>query len=130
VGQSTTTGARIAFARRLCAALGATATPERIRFLVAWQAAENTAAAFNPLATTLRLPGSTGFNRSGVQNYQDELMGLAATLLTLRLDYYSDLIHAISANGSDANAIARAGRRGLDTWGTGYALVSKVLQHP
>jgi hypothetical protein len=51
--------------------------------LVAWQAAEGTQAAYNPLATTHRMPGSTDFNSVGVQNFVSLAQGLQATRETL-----------------------------------------------
>jgi peptidoglycan hydrolase CwlO-like protein len=51
--------------------------------LVAWQAAEGTSASWNPLATTLAMPGSTTFNSAGVQNYASLAQGLDAIQATL-----------------------------------------------
>jgi peptidoglycan hydrolase CwlO-like protein len=52
--------------------------------LVAWQVSEYTTAAWNPLATTLEMPGSTVFNSVGVRNYVSLDQGLAAARLTLQ----------------------------------------------
>ena len=51
--------------------------------LVAWQYSEFTQAAWNPLADTLAMPGSTTFNSSGVQDYLSLDQGLQATRYTL-----------------------------------------------
>jgi hypothetical protein len=51
--------------------------------LAAWQAAESTQAAWNPLATTHRMPGSTDFNSVGVQDFRSLAQGLRATWETL-----------------------------------------------
>jgi peptidoglycan hydrolase CwlO-like protein len=51
--------------------------------MVAWQLAEFTQAAWNPLATTKPMPGSTAFNTAGVQNYSSLETGLLANKLTL-----------------------------------------------
>jgi peptidoglycan hydrolase CwlO-like protein len=51
--------------------------------LVAWQYSEFTQAAWNPLADTLAMPGSTTFNSVGVQNYVSLDQGLQATRYTL-----------------------------------------------
>lgn len=56
---------------------------ENVIAVVAWAAQENTAAGWNPLATTHRMAGSTRFNRAGVQNYASLEQGLQATVLTL-----------------------------------------------
>jgi len=51
--------------------------------LVAWQLAEYTSARWNPLATTYKMPGSTSYNSSGVQNYTSLAQGLEAVNKTL-----------------------------------------------
>jgi hypothetical protein len=51
--------------------------------MVAWQLSEFTQAAWNPLATTETMPGSTTFNYAGVQNFASIDQGLQATQLTL-----------------------------------------------
>jgi hypothetical protein len=50
---------------------------------IAWQAQEGTQAAWNPLATTHRMDGSTDFNSVGVQNYRTLAQGLQATKETI-----------------------------------------------
>ena len=52
--------------------------------MVSWQVAEFTQAAWNPLATTWPMPGSTTFNYAGVQNYTSASQGMEATHLTLQ----------------------------------------------
>jgi peptidoglycan hydrolase CwlO-like protein len=52
--------------------------------VVSWQVAEFTQAAWNPLATTYPMPGSTLYNGSGVRNYVSAGQGLEATRLTIR----------------------------------------------
>ena len=51
--------------------------------MVAWQLSEFTQAAWNPLATTRGMPGSTTFNTAGVQSFASLGQGLEATKLTL-----------------------------------------------
>lgn len=55
--------------------------------LVTWQTAENTTAAWNPLATTQSAPGTTDYNSVGVKNYPSSAAGIAATVATLRGGY-------------------------------------------
>jgi len=50
---------------------------------VAWQYSEFTQAAWNPLATTVPMPGSTVYNSSNVQNYPSLEEGLQATRTTI-----------------------------------------------
>jgi hypothetical protein len=52
--------------------------------VVAWAEQESTVAGWNPLATTLSLPGATLFNSAGVKNYQTLEQGLDASLMTLQ----------------------------------------------
>jgi peptidoglycan hydrolase CwlO-like protein len=51
--------------------------------LVSWQLAEFTQAAWNPLATTKPMSGSTRYNGAGVQNYPSLSTGLLANKATL-----------------------------------------------
>jgi hypothetical protein len=46
------------------------------------------AAAWNPMASTLQMPGSTVYNSAGVQNYPTAAEGAQATALTLADGYY------------------------------------------
>ena len=52
--------------------------------VVAWEAAENTRANWNPLATTLVMPNTTVLNGHGVRNYNSLQQGLEATARTLQ----------------------------------------------
>ncbi|HEY3022844.1 MAG TPA: hypothetical protein VGK11_04315, partial [Actinomycetota bacterium] len=69
----------------LLSELGAPKCQDNLTVLVAWQVAEGTAAAYNPLATTHSMPGSTAFNSVGVRNFPSVEVGLQATVETLRL---------------------------------------------
>lgn len=126
------------FAADILAALGMAATANRLNFMRAWIASENTKAKYNPLATTWNYinRGATFFNclkkdaagacTIGVQNYPDYATGLEATVKTLNLPYY-DSIRAHLAN--DTNKISpndQALKKAFDTWGTTYNLFSKV----
>jgi peptidoglycan hydrolase CwlO-like protein len=51
--------------------------------VVSWQYAEFTQAGWNPLATTVPMPGSTVYNSANVQNYPSLAEGLQATKLTI-----------------------------------------------
>lgn len=81
--------------------LGNTApSPELLRLIDAWIQAEGTTAAYNPLATSQPMPGSTAFNADNVQEYLTVEDGLAATVLTLRSSHagYSDIAEGIRTN--------------------------------
>lgn len=115
---------RTRFASDLLGRLGIPATDENMRALVAWQQAEGTKAAHNPLATTQRSEGATTFNYAGVKNYLDYEQGLAATVTTINNGRYDEVLAALRA-GTSAEAVAEAIAR--SPWGTGE-LVSKLLR--
>lgn len=62
---------------------GAPVCRNNLVVVVAWQAAEGTQAAWNPLATTHRMPGSTSFNSVGVQDFVSLEQGLLGTEETI-----------------------------------------------
>lgn len=103
---------------RLLGALGVPVATPQLEFLRAWQACEGGTARFNPLNTTEPVPGSTRYNSAGVRNYLDANMGIAATLLTLRLDYYARLRRALNTHGIDSRQIAVEAARDVAMWGT------------
>lgn len=69
-------------------------------FLVSWSIAEGTSAKNNPLATTLRLPGSTGLsgNPDGVQQYATPEQGAQATADTIKK--YPSIMAVLKGNAS------------------------------
>ncbi len=73
------------WAALLLSELGAPQCQDNLTALVAWQVAEGTAAAYNPLATTHDKPGSTAFNAVGVRNFPSLEVGLQATVETLQI---------------------------------------------
>ena len=78
---------------------------------IAWQAQEGTQAAWNPLATTHRMEGSTDFNSVGVQNYRSLAQGLAASRETVENGWdlygYGPIIESMRGC-ADPMATARA----------------------
>jgi uncharacterized coiled-coil protein SlyX len=79
--------------------------------VVAWQVQEFTQAAWNPLATTHRMHGSTSFNSVGVQNYVSLQQGLDATRETIEHGWdtygYAAIVRSLRAC-APALATARA----------------------
>jgi hypothetical protein len=108
------------WARELLARLPAPDGFEQVVAIVAWAAAENTTAAWNPLATTMPAPGSTRFNAVGVQNYPSLDVGLDATVRTLRLRHYTAIVDALR-RGAPARQVLEA--VAASPWGTGEAAV-------
>jgi hypothetical protein len=115
--------ARQQFATDLLARLGMPQTAENVRALVAWQQAEGTRAAFNPLATTQGSPGASDFNSVGVKNYTSYAQGLDATVTTLRNGRYGEILAAL-LDGRSASRLASAVEG--SPWGTGDG-VRRVL---
>ena len=83
IGQET----REQWATALLRAVDAPVCGNNLVSLVTWQTAENTTAAWNPLATTQPAPGTTDYNSVGVKNYPSSAAGIAATVATLRGGY-------------------------------------------
>ena len=71
------------WAQLFLATIGAPPCQNNLITVVAWETAESTDAAWNPLATTLPVPGATGFNSVGVKDYASLVQGLEATRDTL-----------------------------------------------
>jgi hypothetical protein len=122
-GDMRSTATRRQFAVDLLARLGMAETTENVRAVMAWQQAEGTRAAFNPLATTQRSSGATDFNSVGVKNYTSYEQGLQATVTTLHNGRYDEILAALR-DGSSAERLADAVAR--SPWGTGDG-VSRVL---
>jgi len=108
------------YARELLARLGVPASPQSVLALVAWMAAENTTAAWNPLATTMSAPGALRFNRAGVKDYPSFIVGVDATVRTLRLRWYDTILSALRRQ-AQAREILEA--VAASPWGTGRAAV-------
>jgi hypothetical protein len=115
-----------AFYEAILSSLGVQATPEKIKFLKAWRQAEGGRAKNNPFNTTMNMPvdGVTNYNSVGVKNYPDQQTGITATVKTLKLSYYTDLVTKLNNNNITAAELANT--NSLYTWGTG-AGVTRVL---
>lgn len=83
--------------------------------IIAQIQAEGGKARFNPLNTTLKVPGSTDYNSVPVQNYPTWEQGLAATVSTLRQVNMLPLMKALKA-GTSSTAYWKA--LGVTPWGT------------
>ncbi len=112
------------FAVALLNAVGAPLTAQNLEAIVSWETAEGggfgNRAQFNPLNTTLPLPGSHPITAIGVQAYTSWSQGLTATVDTLRSGAYRGIIAALKA-GNSAQAVERA--VAASPWGTGSFLL-------
>jgi len=82
--------------------------------LALWEPYENTAACWNPLATTWEMEVVCDFNSAGVQHYQSQDMGTQATANTLALGYYDDIRRMLRLEAFDREGL----RADLGVWGT------------
>ena len=96
---------------------GAPTCRENRVVVVAWQVQEFTQAAWNPLATTHRMTGSTDLNGVGVQNFVSLAQGLEATKETIQngWDVYGYGAIVTSLRRCDA-ASATASRIATSSW--------------
>jgi hypothetical protein len=87
-----------------------------VNALVAWEPWENTAAIWNPLATTWGNWWATACdaNSAHVQHYQDQDMGVKATADTLNQGYYDAIRKMLRGEAFDREGL----RAALGTWGT------------
>lgn len=109
------------WAKSLLGALGNTNPDAKtINFVASWTLGENTAAQYNPLATTQGMPGATDFNFVGVKNYISHEQGIEATIKTLQNGYYPHILHGLQTNDPEeaVNAIE------LGIWGTGLGFTN------
>jgi hypothetical protein len=109
------------FAVALLRTLGDPMTLQNIGAIVAWCTREggawNSPARFNPLNTSLKMPGSHAINGDGVQSYTSWSQGLTATVATLNSGAYRGILAALSA-GSSVGAVE--GAVGASPWGTHF----------
>lgn len=115
---------------RLCGIMLIPLCPAVRQLFEAWARAEGGTARWNPLNTTLPMPGAWLYNSAGVRNYPFPVSGIAATAATLALPYYRQLwgsLQVAHANGHSARQIVEANRQAFDTWGTGADHVLAAL---
>ena len=72
------------WAEAFLAAIGAPVVRSNLVAVVAWEASEGTQATWNPLATTMPMPGATVYNSHGVRNYKTMRQGIDASIKTLK----------------------------------------------
>src|SRR4051812_5622023 len=116
----------LGFYRAVLKGLGVNETPEKIKFLQAWRQGEGGQARNNPFNTSMDVPGDadTKYNSHGVRNYPDRQTGLDATVATLKLSYYKEIVDLLQKDTVTAKELAHT--TALKKWGTGE-MVKKVL---
>jgi hypothetical protein len=114
----------VQWAKDFLTKLGAPVTDPNVQAITAWEQAEGTKAAFNPLATTQGgFTGETQFNSVGVKNYTSYQDGIDANVKVITNGLYPNIIAALQ-QGNDAMAVAKA--IAASPWGTGTG-VERVL---
>lgn len=115
------------FATALLSYLGLPTNQANVDAVVAWENQEGgnwkNTAAYNPLNTTLQMPGSTSQNKVGVQAYTSWDQGLAATAQTLEQTNMTPIRQAL-ATGGGCQGLADAGPG--TPWGTNWSSVAKL----
>jgi hypothetical protein len=110
------TGNQAEFATSLLTGLGAPLTEGNVKALTTWMRFEGghwkNSAKYNPLNTTLKVPGATSMNSVGVKAYANWDEGLQATISTLtgsKADArgYTAIVNALKA-GTDPNSVLDA----------------------
>jgi hypothetical protein len=119
-------GLRI-FMRHLNGALGIPATRENRKLELAWHRAEGGSAKWNPWNTEYPLPRATNYNQQGVKNYPREVMGLAATILTLSNGLYNGILGDLQSGKFTAKQIVQRNAAEFDKWGTHASHILPLL---
>jgi len=102
-------------------AIGAPACRSNLVAIVTWQYSEFTQAAWNPLADTYPMPGSTDFNSVGVQNYASLSQGVDAVRHTLTNGPTLGYPEIVSRLRSCADAMTTAEAIRASAWCRGCA---------
>jgi hypothetical protein len=84
--------------------IGAPVTQANLNALKAWQQAEGSTARWNAFNTTQpsKTTGTSNYNSVGVKNYPTQKTGVDATVNTLKLSYYVDMVKALKNNDQEA----------------------------
>lgn len=132
-GGGSTSGTPQWFARQVLKGLGLPVTTANVNWLTAWESREGghweNTAQYNPLNTTLAMPGSSTMNGVGVRVYTSWQQGIEATVKTLAESRYSDIRSALHTGSISLDQHFNS----LMAWsGNGYDNVSggTVNYHP
>ena len=114
----------VQWAKDFLTKLGAPVTASNVQAISAWEQAEGTKAAFNPLATTQGgYAGETQFNSVGVKNFASYQDGIDANVKVITNGLYGNILTALQ-QGNNAMSVAQA--VASSPWGTGTG-VERVL---
>ncbi len=106
--------------------IGAPVVRSNLVVVVAWEASEGTQATWNPLATTMPMPGASVYNSHGVRNYKTMRQGIEASIKTVRRPNhgYEKILDGLE-KGADAMVTGKAINK--SDWCAGCAGGSYVI---
>lgn len=138
----------IQFYKDILKGIGANVTCEKMLFLFAWKKGESSKSTYNPFATTYKdeknegcyyncLKDGSGFKpigcrkcsegtSPGVRNYKNKESGISATVNTMKLKYYPNILKKLQIDTITAIELANEIDE-LKTWGTG-SLPKQILE--
>ena len=118
----------VQWAKDFLTKLGMPVTQSNLQAITAWEQAEGTKAAFNPLATTQSgFAGETTFNHVGVKNYVSYQDGIDANVKVITNGLYGNILAALQ-QGTSAQAVAQAVAD--SPWGTGKGVERVLASQP
>jgi hypothetical protein len=118
------------WAQAFLKAINAPATPANMASILHWEDVEGgnwkNTAKYNPLNTTYQMPGSVNYNTGqpggGVQSYTSWQSGLQATIDTIKLSYYTEVLAALQ----QGIGLSTKSYPGLLTWsGNSYSSMAR-----
>jgi hypothetical protein len=132
MAMSTTREWRLQWAKDFLQGLKLEPTQNRMKFLMAWMAGENTSSTYNPLATTQDMrsvdPGQSNYNYNGgypVKNYTNYNTGLKANLITIQNGYFNEILRYLKQDLDIVNYTPLLVKQ-LQLWGTGYLVIANA----
>lgn len=113
------------FYSRVLSGIGAPKTGNNMALMYAWRKAESGNAKHNPFNTMYDGGLSiSNYNQQGVKNYGSTRDGVAATVSTLEMSYYRDVVKALR---NDESPYYTARKIGDSPWGTTTRLLTSTL---
>eukprot|EP01116_Phalansterium_solitarium_P008883 TRINITY_DN22852_c0_g1_i1.p2 TRINITY_DN22852_c0_g1~~TRINITY_DN22852_c0_g1_i1.p2 ORF type:complete len:159 (+),score=29.47 TRINITY_DN22852_c0_g1_i1:22-477(+) len=106
---------RCQWASSILVALNLPKSSNNVLAMLGWMQGEGSPCRNNPLDTTENYSGATNCNSAGVKNYPSMASGVAATVETIRLSYYKEIVHDLAIS---ADAITTAAAIAASPWGT------------
>lgn len=120
-------GNKVSVATAVLQGIGAPVNQHTLGGMIGWFNAEgghwNNSAHYNPLNTTLNMPGAGSINSVGVKSYNNWQQGIQATVQTLKQSSMSGIVNAFKS--SDPQGVIHA--ISASPWGTSGNLVAQTI---